>query len=88
MDEILLMLFKLGEDSLIKALTSLNRGPWNEESIPMSWHESLVVLVFRKGIRNDCTNHREISLVPLVTNVLASVVLHRLKSVCKINIRE
>lgn len=52
----------------------------------MAWNAA--VPVFRKSTRTDCSNHREISSVPMVTKILASIVLHCLKPARETNIRE
>ncbi|KER25001.1 hypothetical protein T265_07453 [Opisthorchis viverrini] len=51
---------------------------WEKESVPDKWGESVLVPVFKTGARNECGNHRGISLTPVVTRLLASIVLRRL----------
>ncbi|CAM0512289.1 unnamed protein product [Fasciola hepatica] len=87
-DELPPVLFKLGGEALIKSLTALLRDIWKEERIPLIWSESLIVPIFKKGIRNDCSNYRGISLIPIVTKVLASILLHRLTPARERNVRE
>ncbi|CAH8518135.1 unnamed protein product [Dicrocoelium dendriticum] len=71
-------LFKDGGEVLCKALTSLFECVWKEDSIPANWSESIIVAIYKKGSRTDCSNHRDISLTPVVTKLLASSIVRRL----------
>ncbi|VDP02287.1 unnamed protein product [Schistosoma margrebowiei] len=48
------------------------------QSVPTSWNESIVVTIFKKGSRCSCNNYRGISLLPIASKLLASVILRRL----------
>ena len=50
--------------------------------------ESILVPIYKKGARNECGNHRDISLVPVVTRLLASVLLGRMMATRESSIRE
>ncbi|VDO73041.1 unnamed protein product [Schistosoma margrebowiei] len=71
-------LFKDGGDFLTKELTNLFTKVWELESVPTSWNESIVVPIFKKGSRRSCNNYRGISLLPIASKLLASVILRRL----------
>ncbi|CAH8585359.1 unnamed protein product [Schistosoma haematobium] len=71
-------LFKDGGDFLTKELTTLFTKVWELESVPTSWNESIVVPIFKKGSRRSCNNYRGISLLPIASKLLASVILRRL----------
>ncbi|CAH8674745.1 unnamed protein product [Schistosoma haematobium] len=71
-------LFKDGGDFLTKGLTTLFTKVWELESVPTSWNESIVVPIFKKGSRRSCNNYRGISLLPIASKLLASVILCRL----------
>ncbi|CAH8647362.1 unnamed protein product [Dicrocoelium dendriticum] len=81
-------LFKDGGEVLCKALTSLFERIWNEESVPANWSESIIVAIYKKGSRTDCANHRGISLTPVVTKLLASIIVRRLTAERESRIRE
>ena len=74
-------LFKDGGDPLIRCIFHLLTRIWDTETVPDNWGESIIVPIFKKGARNECGNHRGISLTPVVMRLLASLILHRL-SVC------
>jgi hypothetical protein len=37
---------------------------WNKEKLPEEWKESIVVPIYNKGGKTDCSNYRGISLLP------------------------
>ena len=71
-------LFKDGGMRLVTELQVLFAKVWNSEQVPSSWGESIVVPIFKKGSRNECANHRGVSLIPIASKLLASVILRRL----------
>ncbi|KAH9587678.1 ATP-binding cassette sub- A member 3 [Schistosoma haematobium] len=70
--------FKDGGDFVTKELTTLFTKVWELESVSTSWNESIVVPIFKKGSRRSCNNYRAISLLPIASKLLASVILRRL----------
>ena len=36
---------------------------WNKEELPEEWKESIVVPVYRKGDKTDCSNYKGISIL-------------------------
>ncbi|KER27125.1 hypothetical protein T265_05748 [Opisthorchis viverrini] len=81
-------LFRDGGEVLSQRLSDLFACIWEKESIPDNWGESVILPVFKKGTRSDCGNHRGISLTPVVTRLLASIVLRRLTVAREILTRE
>ncbi|KER27673.1 LOW QUALITY PROTEIN: hypothetical protein T265_13747, partial [Opisthorchis viverrini] len=71
---------------LSQRLSDLFACIWEKESVPDNWGESVTVPVFKKGAR--CGNHRGISLTPVVTRLLASIVLRRITVAREILTRE
>ncbi|KAH9590700.1 Zinc finger protein aebp2, variant 2 [Schistosoma haematobium] len=71
-------LFKDSGDFLTKKLTTLFTKVWELESVPTSWNESIVVPIFKKASRHFCIKYRGISLLPIASKLLASVILRRL----------
>ena len=37
---------------------------WNKEELPEDWKDSIIVPIYKKGDKTDCTNYRSISLLP------------------------
>ncbi|VDP64149.1 unnamed protein product [Schistosoma curassoni] len=78
LDDLLPALFKDGGDFLTKELTVLFTKVWELESVPTSWNESIVLPIFKKGSRRSCNKYRGISLLPIASKLLASVILRGL----------
>ena len=81
-------LFKDGGEALCESLFHLCVSIWSEEKVPKNWGESTIIPIFKKGSREECGNHRGISLTPVVTRLLASIILHRLLEVRESSTRE
>ena len=71
-------LFKDGGDALVRELTTLFSSVWSSEQVPSAWGESVIVPVYKKGLRKVCDNYGGISLIPVVSKLLASIILRRL----------
>ena len=52
---------------------------WTEGSVPTSWHEATVATIFKKGDPACCGNYRPISLLAVGYQILAAILLRRLK---------
>ncbi|XP_005853141.1 PREDICTED: uncharacterized protein LOC102257229, partial [Myotis brandtii] len=87
-DELPPALFKDGGPILIKELTSLLQKVWSSEFVPSEWGMADIIPIFKKGLRNVCNNHRGISLLPVASKILASIILRRLSRAREQNIRE
>ena len=62
------------------ALKSLNciNSIWNEEELSEEWKESIIVPIYKKGDKTDCSNYRGISLLPTTYKILANILLSML----------
>ena len=87
-DDLMPALFKDGGDVICSALADLFKLIWDQESVPQTWGESIIVPLFKKGNRSSCGNHRGISLTPVVTRLFASLILRRLTPTRESQIRE
>eukprot|EP00975_Prorocentrum_lima_P041493 8714651-Prorocentrum_lima.AAC.1 len=70
----------MDEESLSTALAILNSW-WQSEHIPTSALRALVVLLFKKGSREDLHNYRPISLLNTLYKLYARIIHKRLASV-------
>jgi hypothetical protein len=46
--------------------------------LPEQWKESIIVPIYKKGNKNDCSNHQEISLLSTAYMSLSNILLSRL----------
>lgn len=69
---------KYGGERLVEEIFELIREIWNKEQIPMEWTESVIIPIFKKGDKSECSNYRGISLLPTCYKVLSNVLLARL----------
>ena len=53
---------------------------WEVGAVPESWHEALVVTIFKKGDTSLCENYRPISLLQIGYKLFALILLERLKT--------
>jgi len=51
---------------------------WNKDELPEVWKESIMVPIYKKGDKTDCSNYRSISLLPTTYKVLSNILLSRL----------
>jgi len=46
--------------------------------MPEEWKESIIVLIYKKGNKRDCSNYRDISILPTTTKIISNILLSRL----------
>ena len=51
---------------------------WNKEKEPEEWKKSIIVPIYKKVNKTDCSNYRGISLLPTMYKILSNVLLSRL----------
>jgi hypothetical protein len=51
---------------------------WNEEELPEEWKESIILPIYKKGNKTDCSNYRGISHVSTMHRILSNILLSRL----------
>src|SRR5664279_4512148 len=53
---------------------------WTEEKIPEEWKQSIIVPIFKKKDKLVCDNYRGISLLCHAEKLIATIILHRIRS--------
>jgi hypothetical protein len=51
---------------------------FGKEKLPEQWKESIIVSVYKKGDKTDCSNYHRISLLSTAYKILSNVLLSRL----------
>jgi hypothetical protein len=51
---------------------------WNKEALPELWKESTIVPIYKKGDKTDCSNYRDIPLLPTTYKILSNILLSML----------
>jgi len=48
---------------------------WNKEELPEEWKESIIVSIYKKGDKTNCSNYRDISLLTTMHKILSNILL-------------
>jgi hypothetical protein len=51
---------------------------WNKDELPEQWKESIIVPIYKKGDKTDCSDYRGISLLSTTYKILSNILLSRL----------
>jgi len=62
-DQIPAELIKAGGRTIYYEIYKLIISIWNKEELPEEWKESIIVPIYKKGVKTDCSNYRGISLL-------------------------
>jgi hypothetical protein len=69
---------KVGRNILRSEIHKLINCIWNKEEFPEQWKESIILPIYKKGDKTDCSNYRRISLLSTSYKILSSILLSRL----------
>jgi len=71
-------LIKVGSRTIRCEIHKLVISVWNKKELPEEWKESILVPIYTKGDKTDCSNYRGISLMPTTYKILSNILLSRL----------
>jgi hypothetical protein len=71
-------LIQAGGNTLHSEIHKLINCIWNKEELPEQWKESIIVPIYKKGDKTDCSNYRGISLLLTSYKILSNSLLSRL----------
>ena len=69
---------KAGGYTMVQWLKVLN-VVWRSGKTPQEWREAIIIPIYKKGCRTECSNYRGISLLSVVGKIYARIVSDRLK---------
>ena len=72
-------MLKAGGEVVIEWMTEVFNMVWNEGIAPGDWRNAVIVPVYKKGSRLDCTNYRGISFMSVVGKVFTRILNGRVK---------
>jgi hypothetical protein len=83
-DQIPTELITAGGRTIRSEIHKLINSIWNKEELPEEWKESIIVLIYKKGDKTDCSKCRGISLVSCVQNNIQHPAV-KFNSICRGN---
>ena len=71
---------KHGGPALIRRITSLLELVWRTDEIPSAWRKAVIVPIFKKGDKSQCSNYRGISLLSVLGKVFTKILHNRIQT--------
>jgi hypothetical protein len=72
-DQIPADLIKAGGMIIRSEMHKLIISIWNKKELPEEWKESVIVPIYKKGDKTDCSNYRGISLLSTTYKILSNI---------------
>jgi len=77
-DQIPVELMKAGGRIMYYEIHQFIISIWSKEELSEEWKESIIVHIYKKCDKRDCSNYRGISLLPTMYKILFNILLSRL----------
>jgi hypothetical protein len=75
-DQILAELIQAGGEILSFKIHKLINSIWNKgKKMPDEWKEAIIVPIYKKGDKTDCSNYRGISLLSTSYKIVSNILL-------------
>jgi hypothetical protein len=74
-DQIPAELIKAGGRTIRSEIHKLINSVWNKKEFPEQWKESIIVPIYKKGDKTDCSNYRGISLLSTTYKIFYNILL-------------
>jgi len=71
-------LIKAGGKTIRCEIHKLIISIWNKEELSEEWKESIIVPIYKKGDKTDCSNYKGISLLSTTYKILSNILLSKL----------
>jgi len=76
-DQIPAELIKAGGRTICSEIHKLISSVWNKEVLPEGWMESIIVPIYKKGDKTNCSNYRGKSLLSSTYKIVSNILLSR-----------
>ena len=76
-DQIPAELIKAGDRTICYEIHKLIISIWNKEELPEEWKELIILHIYKKGVKTDCSNYRGITPLPTMYKILSNILLSR-----------
>jgi hypothetical protein len=77
-DQIPTDLIQAGGEILRSEIRKLINSNFNQEELPDQWNMSIIVPIYKKGDKTDCSNYRGISPLSIRDKILSNILPSRL----------
>ena len=57
--------------------TIQSKSNFKKQELLKEWKESIIVAIYKKGVRADCSNYKGLSLFPTIYEMLSNILLSR-----------
>jgi len=74
-------LVKAGGKTIRCEIHKLIISIWNKEELPAEWKESIIIPIYKKGDKTDCSIYRGISLLQTTYKILSNILLVKVNSI-------
>lgn len=81
-------LLKADSETSTEILIGLINKIWNEEKLPEEWQQGIIVKIPKKGDHTKCENWRAITLLSVISKVMARIILERIKTKIETRLRQ
>ena len=78
-DGILVELFQILKDEIVKVLHSIWQQIWKTQQWPQDWKRSVFIPIPKKGKAKECSNYRTIALISHTSKVMLKILQARLQ---------
>jgi hypothetical protein len=66
-------------NKLLNRIYYLVRQIWEEERIPEEWKDTIIVSIYKKGVRDMCENYRGIGIGNAAYKILSNIILKKIE---------
>lgn len=87
-DQLTAEMIKAGENISVSMLHNLLKEIWKSKQVPQDWKNSVVIPIFKKRDKTECTNYRGISLLSVPGKILSRILYNRMAVLGDIFLRD